>query len=156
MATAARDAAVTFIVNDRADVALAVGAGGAHLGQADLTPSSVRSFAGEELIVGYSTHNRTQMEEAAREPADYLALGPIFGTQSKERPDATVGLEDLRRWRNLTDRPLVAIGGITRERAPEVWAAGANSCAVIADMLRDDWRSSIEIWTRLAQREGGT
>ena len=156
MTVLARDAAVTFVVNDRADVALAVGADGVHLGQTDLSPSAVRSFAGDKLIIGLSTHNREQLEAAAREPADYLALGPIFGTQSKERPDPTVGLEGLQLLRGLTNRPLAAIGGITREAAPEIWAAGADSCAVISDMLRDDWRASIQAWVRLAQRDGGT
>ena len=156
MAALARNAKVTFIVNDRADGALAVGAAGVHLGQTDLTPSAVRSFAGDRLLIGLSTHNEAQLRCAADEPADYLALGPVFGTQSKERPDPVVGTDALARLRSLTPRPLVAIGGITRENAPAVWSAGADSCAVIADMLRGDWKASIREWARLAQADGGT
>jgi thiamine-phosphate pyrophosphorylase len=156
MAAKSRSAGVTFVVNDRADVALAVGAEGVHLGQTDLTPYAVRSFAGDRLIIGLSTHNEEQLRAAAAEPADYLALGPVFGTQSKERPDPIVGVAELGRLRSLTPRPLVAIGGITRGNAGSVWSAGANSCAVIADYLSGDWRTSIGEWIRLAQEEGGT
>lgn len=157
MAAAARDASTTFIVNDRADLALAAGADGVHLGQTDLPVSAVRAFAGDRLLIGLSTHNEAQLRAAAGEPADYFAIGPVFGTRSKERPDPVVGVEELRRLRPLCDRPLAAIGGITRESAPAVWAAGAESCAVISDMLRDSWRNSIEDWVRLAQPpEGGT
>ncbi|MEZ5394481.1 MAG: thiamine phosphate synthase [Bryobacterales bacterium] len=154
MAEAARKENVTFIVNDRADAALAAGAAGVHLGQTDLTPSQVRSFAGDRLLVGLSTHNETQLRQAASEPADYLALGPIFGTQSKERPDPTVGVDGLRRLRSLTTRPLTVIGGITRGTAPQAWEAGADSCAVIADMLEGDWRESMRQWAELAEGRG--
>lgn len=151
MAELACGARATFIVNDRADAALAVGAGGVHLGQTDLPPTAVRSFAGERLRIGLSTHNEAQLRAAAGEPVDYLALGPIFGTRSKERHDPVVGLEELSRLRPLSPLPLVAIGGLTRDAAQAVWGAGADSCAVIADLLRDDWRASIRTWGRLAR-----
>ena len=158
IAAIAQDADVTFIVNDRADVALAVGAGGVHLGQTDLRPAAVRAFAGDRLRIGLSTHNEAQLRAAASEPVDYLALGPIFGTQSKEQPDLIVGVEELRRLRPLAEPPLVTIGGITLETAPSVLAAGADSCAVISDMFVGDWRTKIRAWTRfaLSYEDGGT
>ena len=154
LARLAEGAGACFIVNDRADIALAVGAAGVHLGQTDLPPAAVRTFAGERLRIGLSTHNEGQLRGAEAEPVDYLALGPIFGTQSKERPDPVVGVDELRRLRPRTARPLVAIGGITRETAPAVWEAGADSCAVISDMLRDDWRASVREWGTLAAVRG--
>lgn len=149
MAKLCRAAGMTFVVNDRADVALAVGADGVHLGQTDLPPAAVRVFAGDRLLVGLSTHNEAQIEAGAGEPVDYLALGPIFGTQSKERPDPVVGVEQLRRLRPLSPLPLAVIGGLTLEAAPEIFAAGADSCAVISDMLRGDWRASVRKWAGL-------
>ena len=131
-----RQAGALFVVNDRADIARVVGAG-VHLGQEDLSPRSARVFVGSETVIGFSTHNEPQLRAAADEPADYLALGPIFGTSSKNNPDPTVGLEDVRRLRALTLRPLVAIGGITRANAGQVLAAGADSVAVIGDLFPD-------------------
>jgi thiamine-phosphate pyrophosphorylase len=131
-----RQAGVLFVVNDRADIARVVGAG-VHLGQEDLSPLSVRTIVGPETVIGFSTHNEPQLCDAAGEPADYLALGPIFGTRSKQNPDPVVGLEDLRRLRPLTSLPLVAIGGITRANADRVLAAGADSVAVIGDLFPD-------------------
>jgi thiamine-phosphate pyrophosphorylase len=136
LADLCRQAGVLFVVNDRADIARVVGAG-VHLGQDDLSPRSVRTIVGLETLIGFSTHNESQLRAAADEPADYLALGPIFGTGSKKNPDPTVGLEDLRRLRALTSRPLVAIGGITRANADRVLAAGADSVAVISDLFPD-------------------
>jgi len=132
-----RSAGVLFVVNDRADLARLVG-GALHLGQDDLPPSAARRIIGAETILGYSTHNEAQLRAAAEEPADYLALGPIFGTASKTNPDPTVGLEGLRSLRPLTTRPLVAIGGITRENAHAVLEAGADSVAVIGDLFPED------------------
>jgi thiamine-phosphate pyrophosphorylase len=137
-----RDAGVVFVVNDRADFAKLTGAG-LHLGQDDLTPSIARRVVGAATMIGFSTHNEAQLRAAAEEPADYLALGPIFGTASKMNPDPTVGLEGLRRLRSittrpLTKRPLVAIGGITRENAGAVLEAGADSVAVIGDLFPED------------------
>ena len=132
-----RSAGVLFVVNDRADVARLTGAA-LHLGQHDLPPAAARKIMGPDLLIGFSTHNERQLRAAASEPVDYLALGPIFGTASKENPDPVVGLDELRRLRPLTDRPLVAIGGITRDRAREVLAAGADSIAVIGDLFAKD------------------
>jgi len=125
----------TFIVNDRTDVALAAGAHGVHVGQADLPIEMARGILGSGKIVGYSTHNLEQVMQADRSTADYIAFGPIFPTASKERPDPVVGLDGLRRARKATRKPLVAIGGITLERTREVIDAGADSVAVIADLL---------------------
>ncbi len=123
---------VVFIVDDRADVAKLLEAG-VHLGQEDLPPRAARRILGDSAVIGFSTHNERQLEAAREEPVDYVALGPIFTTQSKERPDPVVGVEKLRAWRKLTGRPLVAIGGITRAEARAVLEAGADSVAVIAD-----------------------
>jgi thiamine-phosphate pyrophosphorylase len=127
-------AAVPLMVNDRADVALLLKAG-LHLGQDDLPPSDARRLLGTASCLGYSTHNAGQLTAAAQEPVDYLAIGPLFATQSKINPDPVVGVERLRAWRGLTAKPLVAIGGITRENAPSVLDAGADSVAVIGDLL---------------------
>ncbi|MDP9115466.1 MAG: thiamine phosphate synthase [Acidobacteriota bacterium] len=129
-----RDAGVLFVVNDRADLAAITGAA-LHLGQDDLTPSAARKLVGAEALIGFSTHNEGQLRAAAGEPADYLALGPIFGTSSKVNPDPTVGLDELRRLRPLTERPLVAIGGISRGNVQAVLDAGADSVAVIGDLF---------------------
>jgi thiamine-phosphate pyrophosphorylase len=90
---------------------------------------------GPAILIGFSTHNERQLRAAAAEPANYLALGPIFGTSSKLNPDPVVGLDELRRLRMLTDRPLVAIGGITRQNAQAVLAAGADAVAIIGDLF---------------------
>jgi thiamine-phosphate pyrophosphorylase len=127
---------VPLIVNDRADMARLVEAG-LHLGQDDLPPSSARGILGDGAL-GFSTHNEAQLRAAEIEPADYLALGPIFGTVSKANPDPVVGVEELRRLRPLTRRPLVAIGGITRENARSAFDAGADSVAVIGDLFPAD------------------
>lgn len=129
-----RERAVTFVVNDRADVARLVGAG-LHLGQDDLPPLGARKVMGSELVIGFSTHREAQLRAAADEPVDYVALGPIFGTATKENPDPVVGLDELRRLRPLTKRPFVAIGGITRQNANAVFEAGADSVAVIGDLF---------------------
>ena len=127
------EAGATFIVNDRADYANLLHAG-LHLGQDDLLPAAARAVVGAQAIVGFSTHNPEQMRAAQYEPVDYVAFGPVFSTVSKERPDPCVGIEGLRTVRALTLKPLVAIGGITRENASVCWSAGADSVAVIADL----------------------
>lgn len=139
-----------FVVNDRADLAVLLSAA-VHLGQDDLPPSAVRGIVGSDTMVGFSTHNEAQLLAAAAEPADYLALGPIFGTVSKANPDPVVGVEGLRRLRPLTGRPLVAIGGITRGNAREVIAAGADSVAVIGDLFPADGglRARVAEWVAL-------
>ncbi|HZU24637.1 MAG TPA: thiamine phosphate synthase [Bryobacteraceae bacterium] len=136
IARACENAGALFVVNDRADIARLAGAA-LHLGQDDLPPRSARAVVGPRAPVGFSTHNEQQLRAAAEEPVDYVALGPIFGTVSKDKPDPRVGTAELRRLRPLTVLPLAAIGGITRENAAEVLAAGADSVAVIGDLLRD-------------------
>ncbi len=126
---------VTFVVNDRADVAVAAEASGVHLGQEDLRAEAARSVIGTGKLLGVSTHNLDQFKEAAATSADYIAVGPMFSTSTKANPDPVVGIEFLRRVRPLTDKPIVAIGGITLERAAEVIQAGADSVAVISDIL---------------------
>jgi thiamine-phosphate pyrophosphorylase len=125
----------SLIVNDRPDVAALAGAAGVHVGQEDLEPEQARIVVGEERWVGVSTHNLEQFRRAATTSADYIAVGPIFATTSKANPDPVVGLELLRQVRTLTDKPIVAIGGITLERAASVIAAGADSVAVIRDVV---------------------
>ena len=137
----ARERGVRLIINDRADIALALGADGVHLGQDDLDPSAARRLLGERFIIGYSTHSVAQAIEAARLPLDYIAIGPIFATDSKVNPDPVVGLDGLRRVRDGIEHiPLVAIGGITRENAPDVLDAGADAVAVISALLDGDAR----------------
>jgi thiamine-phosphate pyrophosphorylase len=144
------EAGAHFVVNDRADVAMLLEAA-IHVGQDDLSPTDVRAIAGADRIVGFSTHNEAQLRAAVDEPVDYVALGPIFGTVSKNNPDPSVGVEELRRLKPLVRVPLVAIGGITRETASEVWAAGADSIAVVGD-LYPDVRHRAEEWIRLASQ----
>ena len=126
---------VTFFVNDRADVAWAAEASGVHVGQEDLGVEAARSVIGAGKLVGVSTHNLEQFEHAAASCADYVAIGPVFSTSTKANPDPAVGIEMIRRIRPLTNKPIVAIGGITLERASEVIQAGADSLAVISDIL---------------------
>jgi thiamine-phosphate pyrophosphorylase len=126
----------TFIVNDRADIALVAGANGVHLGQDDLPVELARRLLRPSAIVGFSTHSITQVEEADRSSADYIAFGPVFPTRSKAHADPTVGLEGVRSARKVTGKPLVAIGGITAENARAVMEAGANAVAVISDLLK--------------------
>jgi thiamine-phosphate pyrophosphorylase len=143
-----RNAGVTFVVNDRADLARIFGAA-LHLGQDDLPPSAARRIVADGTMIGFSTHNDEQLGAAAEEPADYLALGPVFGTVSKENPDPVVGVDGFRRLRPLsTRRPVVAIGGITRENARAVLDAGADSVAVIGDLFPEngDLRGRVEEW----------
>ena len=135
LAEAARARGARFFVNDRPDVASLAGADGVHVGQDDLGVEEARGVLGPDAWVGLSTHNIEQFEKALSSSADYIAVGPIFATTSKANPDPVVGLELIRRARRLTERPIVAIGGITLERAAEVIEAGADSVAVISDVL---------------------
>jgi thiamine-phosphate pyrophosphorylase len=136
LAAALRPRGVRFLVNDRADIAALAGAGGVHVGQEDLSVEEARRICGPEAWVGISTHSLDQVREADRTSADYIAFGPIFPTETKEKAGAAVGCDLLRRARGLTRKPLVAIGGITLERAAEVYRAGADSLAVARDILR--------------------
>jgi thiamine-phosphate pyrophosphorylase len=123
-------------VNDRADIARLAGANGLHLGQDDLSVAAAREVAENGCAIGLSTHNLPQFEAAAASDADYIAVGPIFKTSGKKNPDPVVGLDLIRAARKLTRKPIVAIGGITVERAREVMDAGADSVAVISDVLK--------------------
>jgi len=125
-----------FFVNDRPDVAYLSGAIGVHVGQCDLPVAESRAVMGQGKLLGVSTHNLRQFRAAAETEADYIALGPIFETDSKMNPDPVVGTDMIREARKLTKKPIVAIGGITLERAKEVMEAGADSVAVISDILR--------------------
>ena len=137
----ARGLGVRLLINDRADIALALGADGVHLGQDDLPPEAARRLLGDDAIIGYSTHNIEQALQAARYSVDYIAIGPVFPTASKVNPDPVVGLDGLRRVRDgIGQIPLVAIGGITRENAPDVLDAGADAVAVISALLDGDSR----------------
>lgn len=128
-----------LIINDYPDLCLACDAHGVHLGQDDLTPAAAhRIFASSRkdgLWIGFSTHNPDQMREADAMPIDYLAVGPVFDTSSKANPDPIIGLDGVRKGRKLTSKPLVAIGGITRDNCRQVREAGADSVAVISDLL---------------------
>ena len=135
---------VRLIMNDRADLCLAADFDGVHVGQDDLSPEAVRRIIGPDRWLGVSTHNADQMREADRTSADYLAIGPVFSTSSKEKPDPVVGLEGVRRARALTRKPLVAIGGITLENARSVIEAGADSVAVISALWRQPRKSAEE------------
>jgi len=131
---AARRLNVRVIINDRVDIALAVKADGVHLGQDDLPPEAVRRVVGPDFIIGYSTHNPEQALRADSAPVDYVAIGPIFQTSTKENPDPVVGLDGLRAIKEMVSKPLVAIGGITLDRARAVIEAGADSLAIISDL----------------------
>ncbi len=135
---------VKLIMNDRADLAVAARFDGVHVGQGDLSPDGVRKVVGPELWLGVSTHNPEQVETANLGPADYIAIGPVFGTSSKAHPDPVVGLEGVRRARLLTGKPLVAIGGITRANCKSVIDAGADSVAVISDLTHAPAKSAEE------------
>lgn len=133
---------VKLIMNDRADLCVAAGFDGLHVGQDDLSPESARGIIGNGRWLGVSTHNPQQVAEADQTSADYLAIGPVFATKSKKNPDPLVGLEGVRLARQLTRKPLVAIGGITRQNARSVIDAGADSVAVISDLLREPRKSA--------------
>ena len=152
MTEAARPYDALVIVNDRPDMALMSRAGGVHLGQDDLPPSVVRRLLGPAAVVGFSTHTNEQLDGASAEPVTYVAIGPVFGTSTKETGYSAVGLaqvsEAARRSKGL---PVVAIGGITLERAASVWAAGASSVAVITDLLRGgDPAARVRAYLRMA------
>jgi len=133
---------VKLIMNDRADLCLAAEFDGVHVGQDDLSPESARKIIGEKLCLGVSTHNSRQLEEADKTSADYIAIGPVFSTASKANPDPVVGLEGVRKARSLTRKPLVAIGGINRANCRSVIEAGADSVAVISDLMREPRKSA--------------
>ena len=137
----ADDNHVTLIINDRVDIAMAIGAGGVHLGQNDMPAEAARRLFREDAFVGFSTHTQQQMEAAVRLPIDYVAFGPIFATTTKHDHDPTVGLEQLRAVRNIAaEVPLVAIGGITAANVQAVLETGADSVAVISSVVGESSR----------------
>lgn len=132
----ARKQGVKIIINDRVDIALALKADGVHLGQDDLPPDSARKILGENAIIGFSTHSIGQAVEAVKMPINYLAIGPIFATKTKENPDEIVGLDGLKQVRDtIGDFPLVAIGGIDSANLTKVFANGADACAIISGLV---------------------
>jgi len=135
---------VKLIMNDRADICIAAGYDGVHVGQEDLSPEGARMVIGPDRIVGISTHNLEQLREADAGPSDYIAYGPVFPTTGKKHPDQLVGLEGLRAARAATKKPLVAIGGITRANVKSVMDAGADSVAVISDLLSSPRKAAEE------------
>jgi thiamine-phosphate pyrophosphorylase len=144
-----------FVVNDRPDIAALSGAGGVHVGQDDLPVEAARRICGPDCWVGVSTHNLEQLRAAAATSADYIAVGPVYATSTKANPEPVVGLEFVRQARALTRKPLVAIGGITAERAMEVYAAGADSVAVAADLARaPDLTARVQTYLQAARNAG--
>lgn len=151
-------AGAQFVINDRADIAMLLDAG-LHVGQDDLPPDAARRLIGPARLLGFSTHNETQLRAALREPVDYIAFGPIFGTASKRNPDPVVGVDELRRLRALSGKPVVAIGGITRANARQVIDAGADSVAIIAALLPEQCTlealgAGTSEWMRLLELPG--
>ena len=124
-----------FVVNDRVDLAMAAGADGVHLGQTDLPVAAARRLLGKEAIIGLSTHNRHQLKNAPTQDIDYLAIGPVFSTSTKENADPSLGLELLGCLAQDSRHPIVAVGGVSLSRAQQVWRAGADSVAVISDIV---------------------
>src|SRR6516225_6321013 len=151
-----REAGAVLVVNDRADFAVLL-EGGLHIGQEDLAPRDARKLIGPDALLGFSSHNLEQLSAAGGEPVDYVALGPVYPTSSKHNPDPVVGVDEVRRLRPLIEKPLVAIGGITRANAAGVFNAGADSVAVISDLVPQcptarSLRERMEEWQRIAAR----
>ena len=142
-----------LIFNDRADLCLAAGFDGVHVGQEDLSVEGARKIVGTRRWVGVSTHNQKQVREADRTSADYIAIGPVFATTSKARPDPLVGLKGVRAARRVTRKTLVAIGGITRANCRAVIAAGADAVAVLSGLLESPRKSSQEFLKLLGEKE---
>ena len=128
---------VALVINDRADLALAADADGVHLGQDDLPPDAARKIIGKSRLLGVSTHDPKQLQAALQTSADYIAIGPVFATISKDNPDPVIGLEGIRHARSVTKKPLVAIGGINLENCRSVIEAGADSVALIGAIIKD-------------------
>jgi len=135
---------VRLTINDRADLAVAAAADGVHLGQDDLPPEAARKIIGQSRMLGVSTHNPDQLEAALQTSADYIAIGPVFATISKDKPDPVIGLDGVRRARSLTEKPVVAIGGVTLENCRSVIDAGADSVAVIGAILEDPRKTTAQ------------
>ena len=132
----AGNANATIIINDRVDIALALGAHGVHLGQTDMPVNAARQLLGPEAIIGYSTHNLDQVKAALELPIDYLAFGPIFATRTKQNPDPVAGLDQLRAAKSIAgNRPVVAIGGIDQATLADVFSSGADSAAMVSEIM---------------------
>lgn len=133
-----RKSKVKIIINDRIDIALALKADGVHLGQNDISPEKARAILGDKAIIGFSTHNLQEAVEALKLPIDYVALGPVFATKTKENSENTIGIENVKKVREvIQDFPLVAIGGINLRNFQDVLSAGADSVAIISDLISD-------------------
>ncbi|HYR44543.1 MAG TPA: thiamine phosphate synthase [Terriglobia bacterium] len=144
---------VRIIVNDRVDVARIAGARGVHLGQTDVPPAEARKILGFDCIIGFSTHSLSQALEADRFPVDYIAVGPVFPTSTKQNPDPVVGLHGLAAIAKAVPKPIVAVGGIRLENAEEVLQAGADSIAVIRDLLDcADVEARTRAWIEVVNR----
>ncbi len=141
-----RPAGALLIINDRVDVALTTGADGVHLGQDDIDVEEAREILGDQKIIGISTHTLEQYRAALETSADYIAVGPVYPTTTKANPDEVIGLDMVRAASELADRPLVAIGGITHERAPEALAAGADCIACISALY--PWPEKLDLESR--------
>lgn len=144
----ARDYAASVIVNDRVDVARLSGAHGVHVGQDDLPPAAARSQLGPDSIIGFSTHSVAQVEAALLEPVDYIAVGPVFGTSTKDTGYAAVGLDLVSIASGLASVPIVVIGGVTLENARSAIDAGAAAVAVISDLLKGDPTARVSAFLR--------
>ena len=149
----ARPLGLKVIVNDRADLALVSGADGVHVGQEDLPAAEARRILGEQAIIGLSTHGLDQARQARESPVDYIAIGPVFPTRTKENPDPVVDRLELRAIREQVAKPLVAIGGITLENVRPLFESGVDSVAVIRDLLlADDVKQRAGGYRDLARR----
>ena len=148
----ARERGIKIIINDRVDIALTLNADGVHLGQDDLPPEAARRILGPDKIIGFSTHDPEQARHAAQMPVDYIAIGPIFATSTKQAADPQIGLDGFRVARQAVGTiPLVAIGGITLENSQAVLEAGADAIAVISDIWNPRGRG-VEQTNRLLHR----
>ena len=142
----ARDRGVKIIINDRVDIALAVSADGVHLGQDDMSPEAARNILGSHAIIGFSTHSLEQARLATQMPVDYVALGPIFATNTKSSLNPPIGLEGVARVREILGTiPLVAIGGIGTRNIGSVIGAGADAAAVISDIWAPAGRTAAKV-----------
>jgi thiamine-phosphate pyrophosphorylase len=147
-----REEGIRLVVNDRVDVALLVGAGGVHLGQDDLSPEGARKILGGAAIIGLSTHDVGEARRAGAEPVDYIAIGPVFGTSTKVSGRSTLGVEGARAVRAIVEKPLVAIGGITLDRAPALLEAGIDGLAVISALRTgEDLETLARTWMKLGE-----
>ena len=140
---------VALILNDRADIAVAAETDGVHIGQDDIPADATRKIIGSDRILGLSTHNSEQVEAADRVPADYLAIGPVFSTLSKDNSDPVIGLDGVRKARPLTQKPLMAIGGITVQNCRSVIEAGADSAAVISELITNPRKRTEEFLQKM-------